>query len=80
MKKLSWAENKELELIQPAIEAAETEVERIESIFASHDFYDKYSDQITELNLKLELAKSEAEKLYLRWDELEKKKALLNSN
>ncbi len=80
VKKLSWAENKELELIQPAIEAAETEVERIESIFASHDFYDKYSDQITELNLKLELAKSEAEKLYLRWDELEKKKALLNSN
>lgn len=74
IKKLTWKENKELESIEEEILKAESEVERIEAIFSSPDFYTKYGNQINELNEQLEKAKEKTSLLYKRWDELETKK------
>ncbi|MBL1212215.1 MAG: ATP-binding cassette domain-containing protein [Ignavibacteriae bacterium] len=72
VRKLTWKEKKELETIEENILKAEENVERIESIFSSKDFYDKYADKTNELNLELEQAKAKVQKLYERWEELEK--------
>ncbi|MCX6150691.1 MAG: ABC-F family ATP-binding cassette domain-containing protein [Ignavibacteriales bacterium] len=71
-KKLSWKENKELEMIEDDIVNAEAEIERIEGIFSSRDFYEKYAVQTNELNKQLEDAKERVQQLYNRWEELEK--------
>ncbi|MFO7523986.1 MAG: ABC-F family ATP-binding cassette domain-containing protein [Ignavibacteriaceae bacterium] len=73
-KKLSYKDALELETIQEKIMEAETEVERIENIFASPDFYLKYAEQTNDLNLQLGLAKENVKILYERWEELERKK------
>ena len=41
---------------------AESQVEEIEKIFASPDFYEKYASQTNELNQKLESAKQKCKK------------------
>lgn len=64
----------ELEQIEEKIVSAESEVESIEKIFTSPDFYEKYAVQTNELNRQLEEAKEKVKKLYDRWDELEKMK------
>lgn len=74
VKKLSWKESKELETIEEKIISAEQEVERIEAIFSSPDFYEKYATQTTELTHQLEQAKDTVKYLYQRWDELEQLK------
>ena len=71
VRKLTWKENKELETIEENIISAETEVEKIESIFSSPDFYETYAEKTNELNLELERAKSKVSQLYKRWEELE---------
>lgn len=71
VKKLTWKEKKELESIEENIMVAEENVERIEGIFSSEDFYEKYASQTNELNAELESAKEVVKKLYLRWEELE---------
>lgn len=73
-KKLSYKDAQELEQIEERIIAAETEVERIEKIFVSPDFYLKYAEQTNELNRQLEAAKEIVKQFYERWDELEQKK------
>lgn len=70
-KKLSYKDALELESIEEKIMVAESEVEKIEKIFSSSDFYKKYAAQINELNLKLESAKKQVTQLYSRWEELE---------
>ncbi len=77
-KKLSFKDALELEKIEEKIVLAEAEVEQIETIFSSPDFYEKYASQTNELNRKLESAKENVKKLYARWEELEKKKAELS--
>ncbi len=72
VKKLSWKENKELETIEEEILKAESEIEKIESIFSSPDYYEKYAAQTKELNQKLEEAKEHIKSLFVRWDYLEK--------
>lgn len=72
IKKLTWKEKKELDAIEEDITKAEENVKRIESIFSSVDFYDKYADKTNELNLELNEAKEKVKKLYERWEELEK--------
>ena len=62
----------ELEQIEEKIIAAESEIERIENIFASPDYYEKYAAQTNELNRKLDDEKRKAVKLYERWEELER--------
>ena len=73
-KKLSYKDALELDSIQKKIIEAESEVERIEKIFTSPDFYDKFAAQTNQLNFELEQAKEKVIRLYDRWDELEKKK------
>jgi ATP-binding cassette subfamily F protein uup len=74
VRKLTWKENKELESIENDIMNAESEVEKIERIFSSPDFYEKYTARTKELTSQLEQAKTLIIKLYERWDELEKLK------
>lgn len=71
IKKLSWSEKKELDEIESKILEAESEVERIEAIFSSPDFFSKYAEQTKELTEKLEIAKDKVHLLYNRWEELE---------
>ena len=77
VKKLTWKETKELETIEEDIMNAESEVERIEGIFSSPDFYEKHAVQTTELTRQLENAKSLVHQLYKRWEELEELKRSL---
>ena len=71
VRKLTWKENKELESIENDIMNAESEIDRIEGIFSSPDFYEKYTAQTKELTSQLEQAKTLIIKLYERWNELE---------
>ena len=73
--KLKWKEAKELETIEHSIIQAESEVARIEAIFASPDFYEKRGEQTVQLTQELAAAKGEVERLYARWHELEELKA-----
>jgi ABC transport system ATP-binding/permease protein len=70
-RKLKWKEVKELETIEKDIQNAEAEVQHIESIFASSNFYEKHGGQIVELTADLAAAKEKVERLYGRWHELE---------
>lgn len=74
VKKLGWKETKELETIEEKIIEAEQEVERIESIFSSPDFYEKYAAQTNDLTHQLTQAKQKGKQLYERWEELEQLK------
>jgi ATP-binding cassette subfamily F protein uup len=69
--KLKWKEAKELETIEQEIFNAEAAVGRIEKIFASPDFYEKYGDQTMSLTAELSAAKAAVDRLYARWHELE---------
>jgi ABC transport system ATP-binding/permease protein len=71
-RRLSYKDALELEQIEEKIIAAESEIERIENIFASPDYYEKYAAQTSELNRQLDDAKGKAVKLYERWEELER--------
>jgi len=73
--KLKWKEAKELESIEHDIVQAESEVARIEEIFASPDFYEKRGDRTVQLTEELAVAKAIIERLYKRWHELEEIKA-----
>ncbi len=72
VRKLTWKEAKELERIEEEIMNAEAEVEEIENIFSSPDFYEKYATQTNELNDKLKAAKERINYLFKRWEKLEK--------
>lgn len=76
VRKLSWKEKKELEIIEERIIEAEEEVNKIENIFSSPDFYEKYAAKTNELNEELKKAKENVKGLYERWEELEKIKAM----
>ncbi len=76
--KLSYKDALELDQIEEKIIDAESEVEKIEKIFTSSDFYQKYAEQTNELNEQLEAAKDKVKGLYERWDELEKLKNSLS--
>ena len=70
--KLKWKEAKELEMIEQDILHAEAEVDRIEKMFSSPDFYEKHGEQIVSLTEELSDAKKAVDRLYTRWHELEK--------
>jgi len=70
-RKLTWKENKELETIEENILSEEAEIARIESIFSSPDYYEKYAAETNELNNKLEEARLRVQTLFERWEELE---------
>jgi ABC transport system ATP-binding/permease protein len=70
-KKLKWKEARELEGMEQAIMQAEQEVERIESIFSSPDFFIQHGDRTVQLTQELAAARDNVERLYARWHELE---------
>lgn len=70
-KKLSYKDALELDGIEEKIMQAEKEVENIEKIFSSPDFFEKHAANTNELNQNLETAKQKVKKLYDRWEELE---------
>ena len=70
-KKLSYKDALELDGIEEKIMQAEKEVENIEKIFSSSDFFEKHAANTNELNQNLETAKQKVKKLYDRWEELE---------
>lgn len=72
---MKWKEAKELETIENDIANAESEVARIEAIFASPDFYEQDGDQTVSLTEELAAAKDLVERLYARWHKLEEIKA-----
>lgn len=71
-KKLTWKEKKELEIIEEEIIKAEEDVKRIEEIFSSKDFYEKYGNKTNELYAELNIGQEKVKNLYSRWEELEK--------
>ena len=73
-KKLSWAENKELEGMEQAILEAETRVSELEAVFQTPDFYARHGHEAARLKEELEEGRRECERLYSRWEFLENKK------
>ena len=71
IRKLTYNEKIELESIEEKIIIAEEEVNRIENIFSSPEFYEKHAEQTNELNIQLTEAKEKVKLLYDRWEELE---------
>ncbi|MBZ0198963.1 MAG: ATP-binding cassette domain-containing protein [Ignavibacteriaceae bacterium] len=78
VRKLSWKETKELESIEAEIITSEKEVERIEGIFSSPDYYEKYAEDTVKLNDQLHQTKGKIKQLYNRWQELEEIKDMLD--
>ncbi len=72
--KLTWKEQKELEVIEQSIMTAENDVQRLEAIFSAPDYHEKYGTKTPELTRELTTAKNLVEQLYARWHELEEKK------
>ena len=73
-RKLTWAENRELEGMEQAILSAEERIARLEEIFQQPDFYAKHGHELPRLQQELEDARGESARLYARWEELESKK------
>ena len=74
-RKLKWKEERELETIEADILVAETEVTRIEALFAGADFYEKHRNDWHTQEALLASAKHKVAHLYARWAELEGIKA-----
>ncbi len=71
IRKLTYTEKIELESIEEKIIIAEEDVNRIENIFSSPEFYEKHAEQTNELNIQLTEAKEKVKLLYDRWEKLE---------
>jgi ATP-binding cassette subfamily F protein uup len=74
-RKLKYKEERELETMEATIHAAETEVSKLEKMFAEPDFYQKHGTDWQALQGKLDAARARIPKLYARWEELEGIKA-----
>ena len=70
-RKLSFKEQRELAGMEALIHSVETEVARIEGLFAQPDYFRKHAAQVNQLTDELEAAKEKVAKLYARWEELE---------
>ena len=74
-RKLSFNEARELEGIEVQILAAETEIARIEALFATPDFHRTHATQTNQLVAQLAAVKQQVAQVYARWEELEAIKA-----
>ena len=72
--KLSYKEQKELDQIEPAIEAAEERVQELEASLADPALYRDDAASAAELGEQLQRAQAEAQALMDRWQELESKR------
>jgi ATP-binding cassette subfamily F protein uup len=69
-RKLKWKEERELEGMEVAILAAESEVARIEALFADPEFFTTHAAKYGKLEAELRAAREEVARLYARWAEL----------
>ncbi|HVF71912.1 MAG TPA: ATP-binding cassette domain-containing protein [Chthoniobacterales bacterium] len=69
-RKLKYKEERELAGMESAILAAESEVARIEALFADPGFYTKHAADLASLEIELTRARHEVARLYSRWAEL----------
>ena len=76
-RKLSFKESRELEGMEEAVIAVEEKIAGIEACFGDPDFFEKYGSRSAELQRELDVARTEAARLYQRWEELENKRATL---
>jgi len=70
-RKLTWKETRELEGMEAQILAAETDIARIEALFATPDFHRAHGAQTNQLVAELAAAKQNVTRIYARWEELE---------
>jgi ATP-binding cassette subfamily F protein uup len=70
VRKLKWKEEQELSGIEASIAAAERELERVEAVFSSPEFFKLRADR-PKLEAELEAARARTQTLYARWEELE---------
>ena len=75
-RKLTYKESREIETIENDVLEAETAVSDLETMFAAPDFYQKHGDQWEKLDAQLKAARHKVARLYARWEELEKLRAL----
>jgi ATP-binding cassette subfamily F protein uup len=73
--KLSFKDARELEGIEPKIQALEAEIVRIEALFASPDFHRTHAVRTNELLAEVKAVRDKLARLYARWEELEALKA-----
>ena len=74
-KKLSFKEMRELESLEGVIAGMESRISEIEAMFADPDFFRKHGRESASLQEELDQAKADLENHYLRWEELETKRA-----
>lgn len=70
-RKLSFKELRELEGMEAQILAVETEIARIEKLFASPDFHRTHAAETNDLLAQVAAGKENVARLYARWEELE---------
>ena len=70
-RKMSWKEQQEHKTIEADVAVAEAEVARLETLFATPDFFESHGHEIEALTKELEAARSKTERLFARWEELE---------
>src|SRR5437667_1092065 len=70
-RKLTFKEARELEGMEPRIQAVDEDIARIEGLFASPDFHRTHATQTRQLTADLAAAKEKLARLYARWEELE---------
>ena len=70
-RKLSFKETRELAGMEALILATETEIARIETLFASPEFHRTHAAQTNDLMAELAATKEKLTKLFARWEELE---------
>lgn len=74
--KLTYQEQRELELIPEQIEKMETQVKQKHDAMSDPKFYEKSSDFIVQFNKELGDLETALKDIYLRWEQLEDKKNL----
>jgi ATP-binding cassette subfamily F protein uup len=70
-KKLSYKEQRELDTLPAQIESYEEEVESLQQLMASDEFYKQEKEKIIEVQKQLEKTQASLAHCYTRWEELE---------
>ncbi|MCW9023455.1 MAG: ATP-binding cassette domain-containing protein [Gammaproteobacteria bacterium] len=70
-RKLSYKEQRELELLPERIEVLETEQETLHQKMSDTNFYKQDQDKIAEVTQRIETVQQELEQAFQRWEELE---------
>ena len=72
-KKLSYKEQRDLDILPKQLEALEAEIEQLHEQMAKAEFFQQEKDVITKTQLRLKEAEEKLESIYQRWEALESK-------